>query len=193
MAAGSEFASFGTPFPRYVTDSLLRSVHVPVQVLLAGNTIHDSAKGIDRIRMVGPSWCYQLRGARHALPRHACCRVRSWVKSVPASATCAGTSRFMMGERDLGLGGRSRGAGEALGVCEVARCSASRRTARSSICMVPSGRAARSSSPACRRSEFEAVAVNATFLFGGVAAGGGDALVGGGACPRVCVVLPPLV
>lgn len=52
MAAGSAFASFGTPFPRYIPDSLLQSVDVPVQVLLAGNTIHNSAKGIDRIRAV---------------------------------------------------------------------------------------------------------------------------------------------
>lgn len=44
MAAGEEFASFGTPFPRYPHDSLLRSIEVPVQVLLAGNTIHDSAR-----------------------------------------------------------------------------------------------------------------------------------------------------
>jgi hypothetical protein len=69
MAASSEFASFGTPFPRYTSDSLLRSVDVPVQGLLAGNTIHDSAKGIDRIRKVAPSWRYQLwRDASQMLP-----------------------------------------------------------------------------------------------------------------------------
>jgi hypothetical protein len=37
---------------------------------LAGNTIHDSAKGIDRIRKVAPSWRYQLwRDASQMLPR----------------------------------------------------------------------------------------------------------------------------
>lgn len=69
MAAGQEFASFGTPFPRYTPDSLLRSVEVPVQVLLAGNTIHDSAKGIDRLRSVAPSWRYRLwADGSHMLP-----------------------------------------------------------------------------------------------------------------------------
>jgi pimeloyl-ACP methyl ester carboxylesterase len=69
MAAGSAFASFGTPFPRYIPDSLLRSVDVPVQVLLAGNTIHDSMKGIDRIRSVVPSWRYRLwPDGSHMLP-----------------------------------------------------------------------------------------------------------------------------
>ncbi|WP_123025336.1 alpha/beta fold hydrolase [Mycolicibacterium stellerae] len=72
MAAGSAFASFGTPFPRYSPDSLLRSVDVPVQVLLAGNTIHDSAKGIDRMRSVVPSWRYRLwPEATHMLPCEA--------------------------------------------------------------------------------------------------------------------------
>ena len=31
--------------PRFPSDRLLRSVHLPVQVLLAGNTVHDSGKG----------------------------------------------------------------------------------------------------------------------------------------------------
>lgn len=69
MVAGQEFASFGTPFPRFTPDSLLRAVEVPVQVLLAGNTIHDSAKGIDRLRSVASSWRYRLWGeASHMLP-----------------------------------------------------------------------------------------------------------------------------
>jgi len=72
MAAGSEFASFGTPFPRFASDSLLRSVGMPVQVLLAGNTIHDSEEGIDRIRKVAPAWRYRLwRDASHMLPCEA--------------------------------------------------------------------------------------------------------------------------
>lgn len=69
MAAGSAFASFGTPFPRFAPDSLLRSIDVPVQVLLAGRTIHDSAKGIERMRSVVPSWSHRLwPHASHMLP-----------------------------------------------------------------------------------------------------------------------------
>lgn len=72
MAAGSAFASFGIPFPRYLPDSLLQSIDVPTQVLLAGNTIHDSAKGIDRIRRVAPSWRHRLwPEATHMLPCEA--------------------------------------------------------------------------------------------------------------------------
>ncbi|HET6733709.1 alpha/beta fold hydrolase [Mycobacterium sp.] len=72
MASSSAFASFGTPFPRYVPDSLLRSVDVPVQVLLAGNTIHNSAKGIARLRSVVPSWRHRLwPDATHMLPCEA--------------------------------------------------------------------------------------------------------------------------
>lgn len=69
LAAGAEFASFGTPFPKYPSDSLVRSVCVPVQVLLAGNTIHDSARAIARIGRVAPSWRYRLwPTATHLLP-----------------------------------------------------------------------------------------------------------------------------
>lgn len=81
MAAGSAFASFGTPFPRYVPDSLLQSVDVPVQVLLAGNTIHDSGKGIDRMRRVAPSWGHRLwPGATHMLPCEAVSDVTACVR-----------------------------------------------------------------------------------------------------------------
>lgn len=69
MAAGAEFASVGTPFPRYPRDDLLQEVDVPVQVLLAGNTIHDSTKGIERIRAVVPTWRHRLwPNATHMLP-----------------------------------------------------------------------------------------------------------------------------
>lgn len=72
LVAGSAFASFGTPFPRYLPDSLLRSVDVPTQVLLAGNTIHGSAKGIDRISRAAPSWRHRLwPEATHMLPCEA--------------------------------------------------------------------------------------------------------------------------
>lgn len=69
LIGGAEFASLSTPYPRYPRNSLLRSVEVPVQVLLAGNTIHDSARGIERIRTVVPAWRYRLwPAASHALP-----------------------------------------------------------------------------------------------------------------------------
>ncbi|WP_313888748.1 alpha/beta fold hydrolase [Mycolicibacterium sp. CBMA 226] len=82
MAAGSAFASFGTPFPRYIPDSLLCSVEVPVQVLLAGNTIHDSERGLDRIRRVVPSWGYRLwPEATHMLPCEAVSDVVTCIRS----------------------------------------------------------------------------------------------------------------
>jgi len=82
MAAGSAFASFGTPFPRYIPDSLLHSVDVPVQVLLAGNTIHDSAQGIDRIRRVAPTWGHRLwPEATHMLPCEAVSDVVACIRS----------------------------------------------------------------------------------------------------------------
>ena len=68
-AAGGEFVGFGTPFPRYPPDALLRSIDVPVQVLLADNTIHDPAKAIERIRAVVPSWTYRVwPNSSHMLP-----------------------------------------------------------------------------------------------------------------------------
>jgi pimeloyl-ACP methyl ester carboxylesterase len=72
FAAG--FAAFvppvRTPPPLVPSNRLLLSVHRPVQVLLAGNnTVHDSAKGIERIRAVMPSWRHRLwPDASHMLP-----------------------------------------------------------------------------------------------------------------------------
>lgn len=81
MAAGSVFASFGTPFPRYMPDSLLHTIDVPVQVLLAGNTIHDSAKGIDRMRRAAPSWEHHLwPAATHMLPCEAVSDVAACIR-----------------------------------------------------------------------------------------------------------------
>jgi pimeloyl-ACP methyl ester carboxylesterase len=66
------FAAFAppvrTPALRFPSDRLLRSVHLPVQVLLAGNTIHDSQKGLQRIQSVVPDWRYHLwPNTSHAL------------------------------------------------------------------------------------------------------------------------------
>lgn len=67
------FAAFTPPmrgaFPFLPSVRLLRSVHLPVQVLLAGNTVHNSDKGIRRIASVVPGWRYRLwPKATHALP-----------------------------------------------------------------------------------------------------------------------------
>jgi hypothetical protein len=67
------FAAFArpvrTPPGRFPSDCLLRSVHLPVQDLLAGNTVHDSARAIRRIQSVVPGWRYHLwPNASHALP-----------------------------------------------------------------------------------------------------------------------------
>ena len=70
---GAGFAAFEpplrTPPMRLISDHVLRSVDVPVQVLLAGNTVHDSGKGIARMRSVVPDWRHHLwPNASHALP-----------------------------------------------------------------------------------------------------------------------------
>lgn len=71
FAAG--FAAFvppvHTPPLIFPSDRLLRSVRVPVQVLLAGNTVHDSGKALQRIRTTMPDWRYHLwSNASHSLP-----------------------------------------------------------------------------------------------------------------------------
>lgn len=58
-----------TPPSGLISDHVLRSVDVPAQVLLAGNTVHDSEKGIARMRSVVPHWRHHLwPKASHALP-----------------------------------------------------------------------------------------------------------------------------
>ncbi|RAU93038.1 alpha/beta hydrolase [Mycobacterium colombiense] len=50
-------------------DRLLRSIEVPAQVLLAGASIHDAGKAIQRIESVVPTWRHHLwQNASHALP-----------------------------------------------------------------------------------------------------------------------------
>lgn len=70
---GAGFAEFKPPLRtppfRLISDQVLRSVDLPVQVLLAGNTVHDSEKGIARMRSVVPDWRYHLwPNASHAVP-----------------------------------------------------------------------------------------------------------------------------
>ena len=70
---GAGFAHYAppirTPTARLISDRALRSVHLPVQVLLAGNTVHDSATGVHRIWSVVPGWQYRLWPYNsHALP-----------------------------------------------------------------------------------------------------------------------------
>jgi pimeloyl-ACP methyl ester carboxylesterase len=67
------FAAFAPPVRtapiHSPSDRLLRSLHLPVQALLAGNTIHDSRKALERIHSVVPAWGYHLwPHASHALP-----------------------------------------------------------------------------------------------------------------------------
>jgi hypothetical protein len=67
------FATFAppvrTPPSRLASNRVLRSVHLPVQVLLAGNTVHDSWKGLQRMQTVVPDWRYRLwPNTSHALP-----------------------------------------------------------------------------------------------------------------------------
>ncbi|BBY55787.1 alpha/beta hydrolase [Mycobacterium koreense] len=69
VAGFAAFASpFRTPQLQFAGNRLLRSVHRPVQVLLAGNSVHDSATAIRRIQSVVPNWEYSLWPyASHAL------------------------------------------------------------------------------------------------------------------------------
>jgi pimeloyl-ACP methyl ester carboxylesterase len=62
-------APVNTPPNRYTADRLLQSVEIPVQVLLAGSSIHNSERAIQRIKKVVPTWRHRLwRTASHLLP-----------------------------------------------------------------------------------------------------------------------------
>jgi hypothetical protein len=76
MLAGLFAAGFVPPVRSppliFPSDGLLRPVRMPVQVLLAGNAVHDSAKGLRRVQAVLPPWRYHLwPNASHALPDRA--------------------------------------------------------------------------------------------------------------------------
>lgn len=62
-------APLNTPPLRFSGNQLLRSVNLPTQVLLAGNSIHNSERAIQRIESAVPKWRHRLwPGASHALP-----------------------------------------------------------------------------------------------------------------------------
>lgn len=69
VAGFNSFASpLNTPPLRFASNRLLRSVDLPVQVLLAGNTVHDSAKAMRRLSTVVPEWRqHLLPNTSHAL------------------------------------------------------------------------------------------------------------------------------
>ncbi len=61
-------APLNTPPLRMARDRVLRSLDLPVQVLLASNTIHNSAKAIRRLASVVPKWQHHLLpNTSHAL------------------------------------------------------------------------------------------------------------------------------
>ncbi|MHC9292966.1 alpha/beta fold hydrolase [Mycobacterium sp. LTG2003] len=79
------FATFGPPRRTapllFAPDRLLRSVHIPVQVLLAGNSIHDSDRAIARMRSVLPAWRHHLwPDASHSLPAEAADEVNARIR-----------------------------------------------------------------------------------------------------------------
>lgn len=62
-------APLNTPPVRFSGNELLRSVKLPVQVLLAGDSIHNAKTAIQRIESAVPAWKHRLwPGASHALP-----------------------------------------------------------------------------------------------------------------------------
>ncbi|MUL47562.1 alpha/beta hydrolase [Mycobacterium sp. CBMA293] len=79
------FAAFAppirTPAPLIVSRRVLRAIHVPVQVLLAGNTVHDPTKALQRILAVVPGWQHQLWPcASHALPAEVADEVNASIR-----------------------------------------------------------------------------------------------------------------
>ncbi len=79
------FAGFAPPVRtapiHFPSDRLLRAVQLPVQVLLASNTIHDSKKAIERMRSVVPAWRYHLwPNASHALPAEVPDEVNAFIR-----------------------------------------------------------------------------------------------------------------
>ncbi|VEG41377.1 alpha/beta hydrolase [Mycolicibacterium flavescens] len=89
----SGFATFGppvrTPALRFASDRLLRAVRVPVQVLLASDTVHDSTKAVQRIRSVVPHWPYRLwLNTSHALPAEVPDQVNACIRDFVIEHSC---------------------------------------------------------------------------------------------------------
>ena len=79
------FYTFGpplnTPPLKFSGNQLLRSVDLPVQVLLAGRSIHNSDRAIQRIRSAVPTWRHLLWPlASHALPAEAQIEVNACIR-----------------------------------------------------------------------------------------------------------------
>ena len=74
-------APSNTPPVRFLSNRLLQSIEAPVQVLLAGNSIHDSEKAIQRIHSAAPTWRHRLwPHASHALPAEAHAEVNACIR-----------------------------------------------------------------------------------------------------------------
>lgn len=74
-------APLNTPPLKFSGNQLLRSVDLPVQVLLAGRSIHDSQRAIQRLRSVVPAWRHQLWPlTSHALPAEAQAEVNACIR-----------------------------------------------------------------------------------------------------------------
>ncbi len=82
LAGFAEFAPpLGTPAPLLVSRRVLRAVRLPVQVLLAGNTVHNSSNGLQRMLAVVPDWQHRLwPNASHALPIEAADAVNASIR-----------------------------------------------------------------------------------------------------------------
>lgn len=88
------FTAFATPVRtpplRFSESHLLRSVQLPVQVLLAGDLIHASGKAVHRIQSVVPRWRYRLwPNASHALPAEMAGEVNDCIRQFTiGSSSC---------------------------------------------------------------------------------------------------------
>jgi pimeloyl-ACP methyl ester carboxylesterase len=74
-------APVNTPPLRFSGNQLLQSVHLPTQVLLAGDSIHNSERAIQRIQTTAPTWRLRLwPRASHALPAEAHAEVNACIR-----------------------------------------------------------------------------------------------------------------
>jgi hypothetical protein len=81
------FACFGppthTPPARLIGDRVLRSVPVPVGVLLAGDTVHDTHRAERRMSSVVPHWRRHVwPAAGHGLPAELPAEVNAVIRDI---------------------------------------------------------------------------------------------------------------